>query len=337
MVNARHSAHLIRAAGKYGAAIGVVACLGAWHSQAYAQSKDTPVASDGKEIVSRSTGRVVESSFRGQGAALAEGQVDDQLANVPARRESASEFARLLALRPATAPVGIESIIGVDQRTLVNPTTTYPARATVLITFNTPSGGARCTGWLIGKDTVITAGHCVAPGTGSGIFYSRTSYRIYPGRNGASSPYGSCLATRLFSVTGWTSGGDERFDYGAIKLNCNIGTTTGWYGFFWQSASLVGLPVTIRGYPGDKPLTQWRSADIVRANTVDQVFYKADTTGGQSGSPVFYNRSSTCNPCSMAVHAYGLHGVAPHNANNHGTRITQARFNNFITWKNAAK
>jgi glutamyl endopeptidase len=220
----------------------------------------------------------------------------------------------------------------------VNPTTVYPARATVLITFSTPAGGSRCTGWLIGKDTVITAGHCVAPGTGSGVFYNRTSYKIYPGRNGASSPYGSCTATKLFSVTGWTTSGDERYDYGAIKLLCNIGTTVGWYGFFWQSASLVGLPVKTQGYPGDKPLTQWRSSDVVRANTVNQVFYQADTVGGQSGSPVWYNRSSTCNPCSMAVHAYGLHGTTPpHSTNNHGTRITQARFNNFITWKNAAK
>ena len=94
------------------------------------------------------------------------------------------------------------------------------------------------------------------------------------------------LGDALFSVVGWTSSGDERFDYGAIKLNCNIGNTVGWYGFFWQSASLVGLPVITQGYPGDKPLTQWRSTDVVRGNTTDQVFYRADTVGGQSGSPV---------------------------------------------------
>lgn len=337
MLNVQYFAHVKRAAGKYGVAIGVVACVAAWHSQAYAQWKDTPVASDGKEIAARSTGRVVEPSFRGQGAALAEGQVDDRLANFPARGESASEFARLLAMRPATAPTGVESIIGTDQRVRVNPTTDYPARATVLITFNTPSSAARCTGWLIGKDTVVTAGHCVAPGTGASVFYNPASYRIYPGRNGTSRPYGSCGATTLFSVTGWTNGADERFDYGAIKLRCNIGTTTGWYGFFTQPTSLTGLPVRTQGYPGDKPLTQWRSSDSVRANTADQVFYRADTFGGQSGSPVWYNRSSTCSPCSMAIHTYGLHGVHPHSTNNHGTRITQARFNNLVAWTDAAK
>jgi glutamyl endopeptidase len=332
-----YSDGLLRAAGKYGAVIGLAAFLASFHSQAYAQSKDRSEASDGSELAARASGKVVEASFRGNGRALAEGETDDALANIPSRMESASEFARLLAARPATAPVGVESIIGADQRKRVNPTTTYPARATVLITFDTPSGSAICTGWLIGKDTVATAGHCVAPGTGSGVFYKRSSYRIYPGRNGTTSPYGSCTATKLFSVTGWTASQDERSDYGAIKLNCNIGTTVGTYGFFWQSASLVDLPVITQGYPGDKPLTQWKSNDVVRANTADQVFYQADTVGGQSGSPVWYKRSDSCNPCSMAIHAYGLHGSNPHSNNNHGTRITKARFENLLKWRDAPK
>ena len=41
----------------------------------------------------------------------------------------------------------------------------------------------RCTGWLIGANTVVTAGHCVHQG-GGGSFYPTSSYRIYPGRNG---------------------------------------------------------------------------------------------------------------------------------------------------------
>ena len=62
----------------------------------------------------------------------------------------------------------------------------------------------------------------------------------------------------MASRRGWVSSGLETYDYGAIKLNCTIGTTTGWYGFFWQSASLTGLPDDTRGYPGDKPSgTQW--------------------------------------------------------------------------------
>ena len=69
--------------------------------------------------------------------------------------------------------------------------------------------------------------------------------------------------------------------------------------------------------------------------TAEQVFYPNDTTGGMSGSPVYYDRPG-CGTCSMAIHAYGFpHGGFPHNVYNHGTRITQAKFNNLQAW-NAA-
>ena len=251
------------------------------------------------------------------------------MANIGANRETASQRAAMLAKKAVAAPLGQESVIGQDTRVRVNPTTTYPARATVLITFS----AGRCTGWLINVNTVVTAGHCVHPG-GGGAFYPTGSYLVFPGRNGTSSPYGSCTARWLASVTAWTVNGDDRYDYGAIKLNCSIGNTTGWYGYFWTSAALTGLPTIINGYPGDKPLTQWRSTDLVRVTQAQRVFYQNDTIGGQSGAPVYYNRSG-CGTCAMAVHAYGTYGSPPFSTNNHGTRITQGVFDNLTAWKNA--
>jgi hypothetical protein len=35
----------------------------------------------------------------------------------------------------------------------------------------------------------------------------------------------------------------------------------------------------------------------------------------------------------MAIHAYGLHGAAPHSTNNHGTRIREEVHNNFCFWR----
>ncbi|WP_420121357.1 trypsin-like serine peptidase [Nakamurella sp.] len=231
---------------------------------------------------------------------------------------------------------GQESVIGADNRVQITATTSFPYRAIVHITRD---GNGWCTGWMINSNTVATAGHCVAPG-GTGAFYGGT-FRVYPGRNGASIPYGSCTARRLHSVSGWVSSGDERYDYGALKLNCTVGNSTGWFGFWWQSASLTGLPTTISGYPGDKAFgTLWRSTDQVRVTQDRQIFYQNDTIGGMSGSPVYQNRaagSSFCvGQCSMAIHAYGVHGSSPHSTNNHGTRITEPVFNNLISWRNAA-
>jgi glutamyl endopeptidase len=260
---------------------------------------------------------------------LAPGQARDSLANIKAGRETEAAAVAKARLEGVSAPIGRESVIGADTRIRVNPTTTYPARATVLITFS----AGRCTGWLINANTVVTAGHCVHPGNGT-TFYPASSYRIYPGYTGSAAPYGSCTAKWLASVQGWTKNGDDRFDYGAIKLNCSIGNTTGYFGFFWTSASLTGLPTLINGYPGDKPLTQWRSSDLVRLTQAQRVFYQNDTTGGMSGSPVYYIRAG-CGICAMAIHAYGTYGSPPFSTNNHGTRITQTVFNNLIAWRNA--
>jgi glutamyl endopeptidase len=272
-----------------------------------------------------------ESSFHGTAP---DGMADVSEAEFTESEESVEEFIELLSLEGITAPVGVETIIGTDQRVKVNPTTTYPGRAVALITFD----GGRCTGWLYGKDIVATAGHCVHTGGSNGAW--RTNVRVYPGRNGSSSPYGSCAARRLHSVDGWTRDGNQEYDYGAIKLNCSIGNTTGWFGYWWQSASLQNLPSIISGYPGDKPLEQWRSNDSIRVSQTNKVFYQNDTVGGMSGSAVYYNRPSgspfCSGVCSMGIHAYGLFNGPPYNTNNSATRITEARFNNLKAWKDAA-
>lgn len=237
-------------------------------------------------------------------------------------RESARDVWQLWNLPATTAPIGSESIIGADGRTRVSSTTAFPYRAVALITFS----GGRCTGWLYGRNIVATAGHCVHSGGSAGRW--RTSVRVYPGRNGSSSPYGYCSARVMYTVVGWASSRNEQYDYGAIKLNCNRGDTTGWFG---RSTSIaVGTAVTTAGYPGDKPLTQWRATDAVRALTTRQVFYRNDTLGGQSGSPVW-----KAGNYGIAIHAYGLHGSAPHSTNNHGTRLASSVNSNLTAWKNA--
>jgi glutamyl endopeptidase len=68
-----------------------------------------------------------------------------------------------------------------------------------------------------------------------------------------------------------------------------------------------------------------------------RVFYKIDTFGGQSGSPVWRKIGTTCTVCGIAIHAYGVYdpgAPAIYLNNNHGTRITTPVFNNITTWKN---
>ena len=165
--------------------------------------------------------------------------------------ESEEEYNRILSLpvlSPWSGKIGPLKIIGSDDRRIVNNTTRYPESAQVLVVL--PNG--RCSGALIGPDLVLTAGHCVHSGGSGGSWQS--SATIYPGRNGNQAPFGSCEAKRFYSVTGWVENNNPAYDFGAIKLNCDIGKRAGWMGFFWQQVSLVGKGARVSSYPGDKPL-----------------------------------------------------------------------------------
>jgi glutamyl endopeptidase len=279
-------------------------------------SPNTIVASDGKVPT------VVTSTTRVHGGSRGTGT----LAPAPAASEAG---------RRDPGDTGRESIIGTDDRTQNTDTTTYPNRAVAQVLFSNAAGSFLCTGWFINKNTVVTAGHCVYdPVLG---WNAVSTYEVIPGRNGATAPYGSCTAKRLYTVNAWINSADETYDYGAIKLNCNIGNTVGFFGYFWTASTLNGTSATVTGYPGDKPFgTQWFATRTVAATETRQVFYDADTFGGNSGGPVWAQDSSFCpGSCGYAVHAYGVHGTGNHALHNHGTRITEEVFNNFTSWANA--
>ncbi|MQA31261.1 MAG: trypsin-like serine protease [Luteitalea sp.] len=320
------SKQLRQIGGCAGVLMAVVALATVAPVTAQGPSRSTPVSNDGSMVLSPEVGLAVEMNpFRGTGVVSA---VDRALA-VEGHVGGPDE------MRPAASKIpSRETVLGFDSRQRVQPTTKYPQRATAYITSSIGS----CTGWFAGPDLVVTAGHCVHTGGPGGSWANNVV--VHPGRNDATSPYGSFAAQSLHSVIGWTNSSNEEYDYGAINLTSNIGNTVGWYGYYWQTASLDNAPAIINGYPGDKASgTQWVGADKVRATTTRQVFYKVDTFGGMSGSPMWEDRpigSPFCanGPCAFGIHAYGTHGAAPHNANNHGTRIRQAVFNNIVNWVN---
>ena len=231
----------------------------------------------------------------------------------------------------ATSGMSPSSIIGTDSRFRVTPTTSFPYRATVLILRN---GNLHCTGWMISKDTMLTAGHCVHTGGSGGSWYSGLTFR--PGSDGGTAPYGTLTSRGTWALNGWVNSGSTDYDAAIIKLSSPVGTTVGWYGMWWQTAALDGLFTRVTGYPGDKPSTQWMSYDSVRASATDKIYYQNDTVGGMSGSPVWQYRGSTAaycagGPCAMAIHTNGLYGSGLTASNNSGTRITQAKFSTFMS------
>jgi glutamyl endopeptidase len=287
------------------------------HAAPEAVDLNAPVASDGTKV---STPEVVahgQSSFTGSGVTKAQ--------------EGLKSGAKLF---------GPESIYGSDNRIRINPTTSFPARATVMITRN---GNAHCTGWMYGPDVVATAGHCLHSGGSNGSWY--TGLVAWPGRNGTSAPYGGCTEKAAYSVVGWTQSGSSAYDYGVLKLNCTIGNNTGWFGYWYQSAGLRGLSTFVQGYPGEKPFgEQWRGDNVsrvVQESNSTNLWYNNDTTPGMSGAPVWQARPNgpycTGSACVMGVHAYSIGGSSyPSSSYNMATRITEARAANLQAWRAAS-
>lgn len=212
-----------------------------------------------------------------------------------------------------------------DTRVVIPKTTEFPARAIVQITFSEADGESRkaCTGAMVAKNVVLTAGHCVHSGNETGKWHK--DFLIIPARNGAIAPFGTCKAIKLFSVIGWVQAKDQELgrlhDLGAIRLDCNIGEQTGWFSMGLLPAKLPPLPANIYGYPCDKTPTgrQWRSDGSVEIISVTKIFYDNDTYGCMSGSPVFTTLDSNI----IAVHTNGHHGTAPWDSNNAATRLSE--------------
>lgn len=183
---------------------------------------------------------------------------------------------------------------------------------------------------------IATAGHCVYSHSRGGWI---TSAVVIPGNNGTSEPFGSCDATELYSVNGFVQNNDPGYDYGAMKLDCTIGNTVGWFGLYEDDfGPELSLPIEITGYPGDKsPIgTQWTDSGTVDSEQpFPRIFYAVDTTSGQSGSPVHVTSDlgGNCGSfCVIGIHAKGSNSGPYPGQLNGGTRITSDALDNYENW-----
>lgn len=239
-------------------------------------------------------------------------------------RNNLDTFEQLLRVPAAIVPYedGLESVFYPDEREEVEDTNIFPASAVVLIVTNNLG---RCSGWVIGESTIVTAGHCVHAG-GSGGEWAENVV-IYAGKNGSVSPFGQCRAVSLHSVEGWVRERDKNYDYGAIRVDCELSKATGSFGILNPDEEIENIRVEISGYPVDKPLTQWSTESSVTLANSLKVFHRADTMGGMSGSAIHSGDYYV-----FAIHTNAKHNGEPWRSNNAGTRLTPIRVANVMYW-----
>jgi len=198
-----------------------------------------------------------------------------------------------------------ESVIGPDGRVKINVTTNNPNRKIVYMIMTFPSAAQyTCTGWFIGSNDVATAAHCLYDPTEGGYV---TSIIAYPGSNGVTAPFGSTTmnGTNRWVAPGWITNGNPPNDYGVFQTSTNMGDIVGWFGFAWQTSNVFLGTYTVRGHPGDKPAGEmWSMSGKITNASGSRLWYRMDTFGGQSGSPVYRTINNVC--CyAFGIHTYG--------------------------------
>ncbi|RKT44451.1 trypsin-like peptidase domain-containing protein [Thiocapsa rosea] len=204
-----------------------------------------------------------------------------------------------------------EVVIGTDDRVRVVTKTQYPWWVIGYQghTFS-DSSSWRCTGFVVGPQMAMTNGHCVYDSARGGY---AASMSLAPAQSQASTgaavvrPYGNESACHWRTNTQYIDTADVQYDYAAM--------------FFRSSWSLKGIstfmplvfdvsPTTINtaGYPGTaqgaSTFDMWRAFDGTNVQVVDRILrYTADTSGGQSGSPVWLLQGE--NRRVVTVHSFG--------------------------------
>lgn len=198
--------------------------------------------------------------------------------------------------RPGITP---RVIIGTDDRTSVTGAQLEqaPYRWTVFLDVTFEDGSvAYGSGAMIAKDTVLTCGHVLFDSNAGWA----TEVKVHAGYDGVNNKY-FAKSSEVLGFSSWTQGAnmDDKPDVAAIKLDRNLGDQTGWFPI--QKNTLLQDKITLTGFPGEKDRTMWTDNGVITKKYNHGIGYNADSTGGNSGSPV-YNQNNEL----VAIHSGAL-------------------------------
>ena len=188
----------------------------------------------------------------------------------------------------AIIPEGMDrSVIGADNRITVDNTAVFPYCAIALMNVHMSCGHyLQGTGFMVGPNLLMTAGHCLCctdhNGTADSIefyFGYQSDYNYYYKYDGETSYWFG-----TYFNDGYTYD-NMLWDYGYVKFPENIGYHTGAFGLtIAPDKDLDGGLFQVAGYRDGMLKT-----DIGTTNVTNQYLFhhNADTLPGNSGCPVF--------------------------------------------------
>ena len=189
----------------------------------------------------------------------------------------------------------------------------YYYTAFLLIKYPSSSGYFRGTGFVAGEGVLATAGHNVY-NSGHGGWAEEVTVILQRDENNY--PHGTTMVTQFRSNSGWVDYQNTEDDWALIETAKDLSDYVGYCGIVNPDKDIVGEIIELPGYPREvrnetNSYEMWTdTGTVLKQNADNEVYYDADTSGGNSGSGVFINTSS-----AIAIHAYGTA------SGNHGARI----------------
>jgi V8-like Glu-specific endopeptidase len=202
-----------------------------------------------------------------------------------------------------------------------------------------------CSGFVVAPNVIVTAGHCVysAARARLGLRATPSRFRITPGRNGQTAPFGTFGAVRWYGPASFVRSMNREADYGIVVLDRPLPAAVRPLRLLAPNEAQLRTVrarrlLHIAGFPGDKPPgTMWEHAERLDRHTATSLFYSVDTCPGHSGSAVWceLERGAPATVIGIHVagptpHARGAWGcragvpMAPAGMFNRGIRLTPA-------------
>lgn len=258
----------------------------------------------------------------------------------PDRHSIISSPFRLEGRTPLTRHL-LESVdLLFDQRKPVKDYRSFPWNKHGFVFASFPDRGItkRGTGTLIGGNSVLTAAHVLylKELTSTGYKYTPAKeINFVSGLKGKDYLYGAKVIKT--SVHQKYLQNDSLYDYGVVKLDDSIGSEVGYASIVVaDDTELVGTTVNVTGYPGyigafrhlikRDTFVMYTSSGQIKSVDKHMIRYHIDTSGGQSGSGVwFLNEYNIVDCCGVHVTGSKLEG-------NGAIRINQENFESIQSW-----
>ncbi len=187
------------------------------------------------------------------------------------------------------------AIIGDDERETISDTTVSPYKGIGFLSCTKDGANKRGTCAAFAKNAAITAAHVVWDSDNEEV---ATNIKISFGRNGDNYPYGTITTkpVKIIVPEEYKENGSTDYDYAIILYSEDI--TISSFRFGYSKNVTTSTNVNVTGYPKDtstaegdeatdNSFMQWTHSGIVTKVNTSTIRYTIDTTGGQSGAPVY--------------------------------------------------